>query len=196
MILTIGAVREEDIIFSATGHDHSGGVNGENVPEAAVVFSAAGPTHVGGAQGNTLGLDALQVNEQSAENAAAVTLPSESIGFVGIATLAEMTVAAGDRVILAAIVPLTKGATAGIEKIQAVKQIGTATIQAYNDTSEIQASRQLLANEVRNILLSGVVKVTVSGTLTIRVQGISDGSDSTIAIGAGQLYVLVLRGVG
>ena len=54
MILTQGAVREEDVTFSATGHNHSGGADGENVPEAGVVFSATGHTHTGGADGENI----------------------------------------------------------------------------------------------------------------------------------------------
>ena len=196
MILTQGAVREEDVTFSATGHNHSGGADGENVPEAAVVFSAAGHTHVGGAQGNTLGLDAIKVDEQSAENAGAVTVTTGPSGGADIATLAEMNVVVGDRILLSTRVPVTKGATGGTTLVQIIKHAGTATIQTYNDEASIEESRTIPANELRDICLDGVAKVTVAGTLTLKVRGGSEGSDSTVAIGAGQLYALVLRGIG
>ena len=40
MILTPGAVREEDVVFSATGHTHTGGADGENIPTSGIVDSA------------------------------------------------------------------------------------------------------------------------------------------------------------
>ena len=193
MILTIGAVREEDIVFSATGHDHSGGVNGENVPEAAVVFSAAGHTHLGGAQGNTLGLDAIKVDEQSAENTGIVTVAASAGAVV---SLPSMTVAVGDRIFVYAHVLVVKGATAGDTTIRLIQIAGAAVIAAYNDRTSAFNTRYIPASSSPEFMLSAAFKVTTAGPCTLRMDAVSSGSDSTIAAGDGQLHALVLRGVG
>ena len=193
MILTIGAVREEDIIFSATGHDHSGGVNGENVPEAAVVFSAAGHTHVGGVQGNTLGLDALKVDEQSAENAGAVTVTALGVAIV---SLPSMTVAVGDRVLVYASLLAVKGATAGDDSVWVSQAAGTAVGTFLHNYSILKHIESVLASGNLAIVLAGVFKITGAGTLTLRLDGDSAGSDSTVSAGAADIHALVLRGTG
>ena len=40
MDIRLGAVREEDVTFSATGHTHTGGADGENIPTTGIVNSA------------------------------------------------------------------------------------------------------------------------------------------------------------
>ena len=170
MILVSGAVREEDIVFSGTGH-----------------------THIGGAQGSTLGLDALRVDEQSAENAAAVTLPA---GGLLIVALPEMTVAVGDRVLVYALAIAIKGATDGATMIRVEQLAGTATGIFINDEVNITNSDHVLANNTARMILAGMYRITGAGTLTLRLLGFSTGSDSTIAIGDGDIHALVLRGTG
>ena len=216
MILVTGAVREEDITFSATGHNHSGGVNGENVPEAAVVFSAtghnhaggadgenvpeaavvfsaAGHTHIGGAQGNTLGLDAIRVDEQSAENAGAVTVITAGVEIVA---LPAMTVAAGDRVMVYAEIQIAKGVTAGDTSVRVDKLAGTATGVWCDDAPYMKHTSYVPASDPLRLALSGMYKITGAGTLTLRLFGESEGSDSTVAAGEADIHALVLRGTG
>ena len=193
MILTQGAVREEDVTFSATGHNHSGGADGENVPEAGVVFSAAGHTHVGGAQGNTLGIDALKVDEQSAENAALVTVTALGVPIV---SLPSITVAVGDRVLVYASLLATKGATAGNDSIWVSQSAGTAVGTFLHNYSILKHIESVLANGDLAIVLAGVFKITGAGTLTLRLDGDSAGSDSSVAAGNADIHALVLRGTG
>ena len=193
MILTQGAVREEDVTFSATGHNHSGGADGENVPEAAVVFSAAGHTHLGGAQGNTLGIDAIKVDEQSAENAALVTITAATVAIV---SLPEMTVAAGDRVLVYASLLATKGATAGNLNAVVLQFAGTAVGAFLHNSSTLRNQRSVLASGQISIVLAGVFKITGAGTLTLRFNGDSQGSDTSVSAGNADIHALVLRGVG
>ena len=40
MDIRLGAVREEDVVFSATGHTHTGGADGENIPTSGIVDGA------------------------------------------------------------------------------------------------------------------------------------------------------------
>lgn len=173
MDLRIGAVQEADIVFSGTGHKHTGGTDG-----------------------NTIGLDALQVDEQSAENAGAITLSDPGTGFTVIAALASMSVVADDRIIVLGDVETTKGATGGLTDIRILKASGTATILFGNDLGDIQDGKNIAANITHRHNLSGVIKVSGSGTLVLAIQGQSAGSNSTVAIGTGQLYALVIRGTG
>jgi hypothetical protein len=170
MDIRLGAVREEDITFSAAGH-----------------------AHTGGAQGNTLGLDALQVDQQSAENAGAVTV--NAVG-VTIVALPSMTVAVGDRVLVYSRVNLTKGATAGITTNTILKTSGTAVVVAYNDFVNVLLEVYQNASEALTMKSAGLFKVTTAGTLTLGLRAASNGSDGTVAIGDGQLHALVLRGTG
>ncbi len=170
MILVAGAVREEDVTFSATGHTHTGGI-----------------------QGNTLGLDAIKVDEQGAENPALVTITAVEIN---IASLAQMTVSVGDRILISVMIQSTKGATAGNTYLVAQKTAGTATIIASNNFSAISDDSYVPAGVTRNTLLAGIFKVTVAGTVTISISGTSGGSNTTVGAQAGQILALVLRGTG
>ena len=170
MMLVTGAVREEDVVFSDTGHIHTGGV-----------------------QGNTLGIDAIKVDEQSAENAGVLTVTGVTTEIV---QLPSMTVAAGDRIIITAYIARTKGATAGRSMVYVEKLSGTATIVVANDQVRISEVPYDQISVVALATIAGVWKVTGAGTLVLRMFGISEGSNYTVEAGDGQLHALVLRGVG
>lgn len=172
MDIRIGAVQEGDVAFSATGHNHSGGANG-----------------------STIGLDALRVDEQSAENAGAVTL---SAADTLIAELASMTVAAGDRILCVAYARANMIASAQIIQLAIVKSAGTATITFANDLSEIRLGSATIASETHRGVLSAIGRITVSGTITLRLvgQALNPTDGGTVPIGEGQLHAIVLRGTG
>lgn len=193
MDIRLGAVREEDIVFSATGHTHAGGADGENIPEAAVVFSATGHTHIGGAQGNTLGLDALKVDEQFYSNAAAITVLS-SLTQVG--AIANVTVVAGDRIFFAATMWMTKGVTAGQTRLYVNQEGGTAVARALDTLQFVPTKIDHAASNMIELFVFGIFKVTTGGTFSIGAYASSAGSNGTVAIADAQLYELILRGVG
>ena len=170
MILVMGAVREEDVVFSAAGH-----------------------THVGGAQGNTLGIDALKVDEQSASNAGIVTITALGVTVV---SLPSMTVAAGDRVLVCVVLTAVKGATAGDVGVVLDQSAGTATGAFAHDSSFLRNIESVLANGNLSITLAGVYKIAGAGTMTLRLFGESSSSDSSVAVGAADIHALVLRGTG
>lgn len=170
MDIRLGAVQEADVTMSATGHDHSGA-----------------------ADGSTLGLDALQVDEQSAENAGAVTV---LVGTTEVIALPSMNVLAGDRILVNALFAGTKGVTAGDVSIAIQQLSGTATIQSFNDKNYIAISEDIAANKIMENHISGMFKVTVSGTSVLRLWAASAGSNVAVLAGDGQIHALVLRGTG
>ena len=170
MDIRLGAVREEDVVFSAAGH-----------------------THIGGAQGNTLGLDALQVDEQSAENAALVTVTAVTTEIV---SLPSMTVAVGDRVLVYASLLATKGATAGSVSVWVSQAAGTAVGTFLHNYSILRHIESVLASGDLSLVLAGVYKITAAGTLTLRLNGDSQGSNSSVTGNSADIHALVLRGTG
>ncbi len=135
----------------------------------------------------------MQAEEQSAENAGAVTL---LVGATAIATLASMNVVAGDRILVAGLVAVTKGATTGLIRINVTKSAGTATIVwGVNKADLVDERPNILNGSLNQFALFGICEVTGTGTLTLQLAGLSAGSNSTVAIGDGDLYALRLVGV-
>jgi hypothetical protein len=136
-------------------------------------------------------LSMLRVDEQTAQNAGAVTLLA---GGTQVTVLASMTVAVGDRIVYVGFFRALKGATSGLTWAAVVQQTGTAVIaEALGLTGASHETAHLLnSTEFRRI--SGIFRVTTAGTVTIGLNGFSQGSNSTVAINDGQLHALVLRG--
>ncbi len=134
----------------------------------------------------------MLAEELTATNAGAVTLTAAD---TQIAALASMNVVAGDRILIMGKFISTKGATAGNTGIFVNKSAGTATIQLYDNDTESRDALLAVPNAavVRN-QIACIVKVTGTGTLTLQLGGFSIGSNSTVAIGDGEIHALRLTG--
>jgi hypothetical protein len=136
-------------------------------------------------------LSRLRVDEQTAENAGAVTV---LVGTTTVVSLASMTVAVGDRIVCLASITSTKGATGGISLYEMIQTAGTAVVVAGVNKTNLVANNDRAAGGVYATLLSGVLQVTGAGTLTLSVRGTSAGSNETVGIGFCDAHALVLRG--
>ena len=136
-------------------------------------------------------LSLLRVDEQTAQNAGAVTVLAAS---TTIADLAQMTVAVGDRIHVNGVVVALKGATAGLSTYGIAYALGTAVVAIGVDAVAVELAHDQLNATTHVFTLSGMFLVTGAGTLTLRLYGRSAGSNSTVAIGNGDFHALVLRG--
>lgn len=87
----------------------------------------------------------------------------------------------------------TKGATSGRSKVRIFQSTGTAVADFRTTTQEFGVSSFVSANDVWNVCYTGILEITTSGTITIGVNGLSAGSDMTIAAGECALHGMVLR---
>ena len=126
----------------------------------------------------------------SAENTEPVTVTDAPPPIVTL-DLGEVT--AGDRIFLAGSSYGGKGATDGMILVEARKSSGTATIQFMKDLIWLYVSAFCPGTYPYAFELSGILKITGSGTLVMVLQGDSDGSDYSIAAGAGQIYAVFLK---
>jgi hypothetical protein len=138
--------------------------------------------------------EGLTFSETSAENAGVVTVLATSTLVTSVSFSGG--VKNGDRISIEGIYEFTKGATPGIQSLTLSPSGGsTATIEFIHDNpthvettgSLVQAAAQAAINT------STILKVTGDGTLTLEMYGTSIGSNSTVAIGDGQLYAYFLR---
>lgn len=125
-----------------------------------------------------------------AENAGAVTVTSAGAQIVSINL---GTVRAGDIVSLTGLADLAKGATGGLTHLRISKSAGTASFFFGVDGADLQTQFTAPASDTHKFSISGNGRVTVGGTLTLELRGFSAGSDSTVAIGGGEMYARVLR---
>lgn len=139
----------------------------------------------------TAGISSLIRDEQSAQNAGVITV---AVGVTTIVDVASMNVINGDRILITGLCESTKGATAGSTLIEIMQASGTATILTYNGRTELRMNSYDQASEVAYRTLSGIIKVTGTGTLVLRMRGLSNGSDSSVAPSGGQFHALVLKG--
>jgi hypothetical protein len=136
-------------------------------------------------------LSMLRRGEASGENAGVVTILAAQTALVDVATAVD--VAIGDRVIVYAQARATKGVTAGTTDISVIQQAGTATgVWTHNNASMIDF-RDVGASVDAQFYLSGIFRVTGAGTLTLRLQGRSAGSNSNAPAASAELYLLTLR---
>jgi len=139
----------------------------------------------------TVKLARMQRTEVSSENAGIVTV---LLTLTIITDINLGTVNSGDRVLVSAFVRSLKGGTAGDNRFFINKSAGTATIQAYNNFSAvINEMHAVVANKTFDISMFGIIKVTGTGTLTLRFRSTSAGGNSTISVGAGELHGIVLN---
>ena len=136
-------------------------------------------------------LSMLRVDEQTAENAGVVTILAAA---TTIASLASMTVAVGDRIMYSADALIVNGATAGTKGLWVAQTAGTAAIVAEFNAPTAGVQDDILAGATHSQRVSGILAVTVAGTLTLSLRASSAGSDSTVSGGDGEIRALVLRG--
>lgn len=128
-------------------------------------------------------------NELSAENAGQVTVAG---GWIDIVTLDLGTVVNGDRFLVGAGYDAPK-TTAGTMLRRISKDSGTSTIEflhsrnALNDAQYGQNAVGTMCN------LSGVLKVTGSGTLVIHFAGMCSAGSVVIPAANGQIYATQLK---
>ncbi len=104
------------------------------------------------------------------------------------------TVVAGDIIDVTAVAILTKGATGGKTTAEVTKKSGTATVVVCEDLAYLYGhSIQEEASAVRAYPVSGKMRVTVGGTLVLKLWAESDGSDSTSTAGNSQIHAIVLN---
>ena len=139
----------------------------------------------------TIRLDRLKRTEVSNENAGAITVTS---ALTTVTTIDLGTVVTGDRVMITAYMVATKGGTLGDVTLRTIYDSGTGLIEVYHDAlnlinrqHDVPAASSIIMN------LSGIIKISTGGTLILKLAAESVGSDSTVGIGSGQLYALVLN---
>lgn len=102
------------------------------------------------------------------------------------------TVHLGQAFMVTAKVLYTKGATAGLTSTEVLKGAGTATVVFVHDASTLDFEVEQDATDANTHTVTGPMVVTAAGTLTLRCQFTSAGSDATILTGNAQLSAIQL----
>ncbi|MEK7245080.1 MAG: hypothetical protein AAB223_03585 [Pseudomonadota bacterium] len=136
-------------------------------------------------------LSMLRRGEDTAQNAGVVTVLA-ALTSICTAALA-VAVVAGDRLIVTAHATGTKGATAGNTQIGVRMSAGLATVVWDRSTSSSDQSAHHLNGIIPPLAIGATGLVTVGGTCTIELYGLSAGSNWSVAAAAANLYVLTLR---
>lgn len=127
-------------------------------------------------------------NEATATNTLIVTVTTVPTAILDIIS---PEVISGERYFITVRCNGAKGFASGRTRIQLSKQSGTAAVEfAHNNPSLQWAANDTVANGVETVTLSGVMKVTVSGSLTLRLVGVSVGSDFSIASTAAEVHLI------
>lgn len=153
--------------------------------------NAVNATNATNAANLTGNMSSLIRAEQSAQNATLVTVTA---GGIQIVSVPSMTLGLNDIILATIKCAIVKGGTAGITVLQISQVAGTAQINWAHDSSAANNSEYQNASETHEIAICLVGKAVVAGTATLQLWGSSAGSDATVAINAGQLHALVLKG--
>ena len=132
-----------------------------------------------------------KINEAIASNAAVITLPSTPS--TTIATLGLGNVLTGQRILCIAEVSSTKGGTAGLTRISILKDSGSASIDFYGLFSTAIQQGYHPASTNMTISISTIMRITGNGTLTIALEGLSAGSNASIATNDGVIHAIVIE---
>ena len=102
--------------------------------------------------------------------------------------------AAQDRIIANVKVTVTKGGTTGLTSVRLRQSAGTATVRWESTATEVQNVETAQPNGSVWICTFTVIGyANVGGSSTFEVDGISAGSNGTVAVGDGQLALYVFR---
>jgi len=126
--------------------------------------------------------------EASSEGSGTITSSVTQLTTVDVGT-----VTSGDRIWASAWVSGTKGAVDGYTNIFIDKLSGTATVSFHHNTVNFADQRGIGALLAEYFNPKGVIKVTGSGTLVLRLAGTSSGSDTVVSAGNAELYVFFLK---
>jgi hypothetical protein len=107
-----------------------------------------------------------------------------------ITTVDLGSVKAGDRILVTAFFGYT-GAGGQVHG-SVNKNAGTATIVAMDTSGSLFSTST--NDAAGNIGVSGIIKVTADGTLTLQLEGFDAGNTADVAINFGQLHAIVLVG--
>lgn len=129
-------------------------------------------------------------SEYKGSNAGLVTLTGS---YVTIKTLDIGTFDVGAKIRIDVYVETYKGGTAGNTTVRLKKDSGTGVIEFFDGMTQVLARQSCVINEEWNVLMSVIGQITTAGTIVLLIEGISSGSDTTVAVNAGQLYALVLK---
>jgi hypothetical protein len=133
--------------------------------------------------------------EGSAQNTSPVTVTSS---LTTIVSLNCGTVSAGDRVFVQAQASINHTGAVGRILAQIATDTGTtATVQAGHDATVIAHDKEVPAFPALGgaFSLAGVFKVTGSGTLVLKLEATSEGSNANAGTNANELYAWVIPGV-
>lgn len=172
---------------AAQDHDHDG-VNSKNVllADASIATAKYQDASVTNAKlaGPALGFIArADVSGLSA----AVTLAASD---TTIATVDLGSVVSGDRILASGFFVYTAASGTVVGKI--AKSSGTATVVALASSSALYSQEGSAGNN--NISVNGIINVTGSGTLILKLYGTDVGATAAIATNFGQLQAIVLKG--
>jgi len=107
---------------------------------------------------------------------------------------ASMNVTSGDRLMFCASASIDKGITGGLTSLKLSKTAGTGAIQFGAGPGYILVAHNQAASEIdAQFTMSGILKVTTTGTLTLSLQGKSAGSDATALASEANLFIMLMR---
>ena len=129
-------------------------------------------------------------NEYTERNTTEITILSV---ITEIVTIDLGNVISGDRLLVHSMANIIKGAASGNNIYEISKSSGTATIQVGYVGNAVRCSQIVGSGNTWKPFISGIVKITGSGTLVLRSAGRSDTANSTVAANAGDIYVTFLK---
>ena len=130
--------------------------------------------------------------EGQATNGIGLTITAAGVDII---TLDCGSVVAGDRFFIQGLVDMVKGLTAGRSSVSLLQHAGTAGIAfGESETAAVESDSGVPASEAARFSPCAMGKVTSSGTLTLKLRGVSAGSDSTVAINNGEIHVWIIPG--
>ena len=129
----------------------------------------------------------IDTEKFSGKNAGIITAASGTLVDVDMGTVHP-----GQKFLVSANVTYTKGGVDGDTHTVVLDGGGTATVVFTHDDNELRHRAPQATATVAVHMVTGFMTVTVGGTLTLRSQFTSAGSDATIAAGAAQLAAVQL----
>lgn len=133
----------------------------------------------------------LTMTEELSAKSGGVTVTA---AYTDIITLNMGSVTSGDRFFIQGFLSMVKGVTGGTSAMKIEKNSGTATITVHNDKTEFFPTIPLHdANATWQCETGGIVQVTATGNLIMKLSAISFGSNGVVVAGSGQLYAFFLK---
>lgn len=122
----------------------------------------------------------------SFKNASAVATVTAAGVAIGSIDLSALTLYQGEKYRVTVKTTMVKGATAGMNAIQVAKSSGTSTVTFNFDEANMITRSYSPLSETVDMVLTGTVNISATGTLIMGVTGFSFGSDASIAAGKTQ----------